>query len=182
MGTGKTVIGQLLAARLNMRFIDTDREVEAATGLHPSEIFHRYGEKRFRSEESLVVARVALFEGCVIATGGGVVLDAGNMANLRRNGVIVLLEARPESIAGRVARNDSRPLLSGRRKQQSRLLEQIENMLKQREQHYANHDFRVDTSDTSPDQVAAELLAFLQQMQAPGTGAAGNWGWQHGTT
>ena len=114
MGTGKTVTGQLLADRLEMLFIDTDREVEAATGLDPSEIFSRYGEKRFRAEESLVVERVARLEGCVIATGGGVVLNADNMANLRRKGVIILLEARPEVIAGRVSRVDDRPLLSGK--------------------------------------------------------------------
>jgi shikimate kinase len=182
MGTGKTVIGQLLAARLNMLFIDTDIEVEAATGLDPSEIFHRYGEKRFRSEESLAVARVALLEGWVIATGGGVVLDAGNMANLRKNGVIILLEARPDVIAGRVARNDSRPLLSGSQKQQGRLLEQIEDLMRRRAPYYANHDFKVDTSEASPDQVAVEILAFLKLMRVPGTGAAGNWGWIHETT
>jgi shikimate kinase len=182
MGTGKTVIGQLLAAWLNMLFIDTDREVEAATGLDPSEIFRRYGEKRFRSEESLVVARVALLEGWVIATGGGVVLDAGNMASLRKNGVIILLEARPEVIAGRVASNDSRPLLSGSQKQQGRLQEQIEDLMRRRAPYYADHDFRADTSEASPDQAVVEILAFLKQMRVPGMCAAGNWGWEHGTT
>jgi shikimate kinase len=162
MGTGKTVTGQMLADRLEMLFIDTDREVEAATGLDPSEIFRRYGEKRFRSEESLVVARVARFEGYVIATGGGVVLNADNMANLRRKGVIILLEARPEVIARRVSRVDDRPLLSA--SQQGPLLGRIEALMRQRAPFYEDHNFRVDTSEMSPEQVMAEILAYLEQM------------------
>ncbi len=162
MGTGKTVTGQLLADRLKMLFIDTDKEVEAATGLDPSEIFRRYGEKRFRAAESLAVARVAQLEGCVIATGGGVVLNADNMANLRRKGVIILLEARPEVIAGRVSRIDNRPLLSGN--QQGLLLGRIESLMRQRAPFYEDHNFRVDTSEMSPEQVVAEILAYLEQM------------------
>ncbi len=169
MGTGKTVTGQLLADRLEMLFIDTDREVEAATGLDPSEIFSRYGEKRFRAEESLVVERVARLEGCVIATGGGLVLNADNMANLRRKGVIILLEARPEVIAGRVSRVDDRPLLSGNRKQQQQLLERIETLMRQRAPYYDDHDFRVDTSEMSPEQVMAEVLAYLERMPEAGS-------------
>ncbi len=174
MGTGKTVTGQMLADRLEMLFIDTDREVEAATGLDPSEIFRRYGEKHFRAEESLVVDRVARLEGCVIATGGGVVLNADNMANLRRKGVIILLEARPEVIARRVSRVDDRPLLSESQKQQQ-LPERIEALVRQRAPYYDDHDFRVDTSEASPERVVAEILAYLErgpearsQKSAPG--------------
>jgi shikimate kinase len=163
MGTGKTVTGQLLADRLGMLFIDTDREVEAATGLDPSEIFSRYGEKYFRTEESLVVERVAQLEGCVIATGGGVVLSADNMANLRRQGVIILLEARPEVIARRVSRVDDRPLLS-ESQQQQQVLERIEALRRQRAPYYDDHDFGVDTSEASPEQVVAEILAFLERV------------------
>ena len=78
------------------------------------------------------MARVAQLEGCVIATGGGVVLDADNMANLRRKGVIILLEARPEVIARRVSGIDDRPLLSGSQKQPGRLVERIEALMRQR--------------------------------------------------
>jgi shikimate kinase len=167
MGTGKTVTGQLLAERLEMRFIDTDREVEEANGLDPSEIFSRYGEECFRTEENLVVERVARLESCVIATGGGVVLNAGNMANLRRKGLIILLEARPEVIARRVSRVDYRPLLSESQDQQH-LLERIEALVRQRAPYYEDHDFKVDTSEMSPEQVMSEILAYLDRMPEPG--------------
>ena len=163
MGTGKTVTGQLLAERLEMLFIDTDREVEAATGLDPSEIFSRYGEERFRAEESLVVERVAQLEHCVIATGGGAVLNADNMVNLRMKGLIILLEARPEVIVRRVSLVDDRPLLSENQNQQQ-LLERIEALVRQRAPYYDDHDFRVDTSEMSPEQVMSEILAYLDRM------------------
>jgi shikimate kinase len=161
MGTGKTLIGQMLAGRLGLLFIDTDREVEAHTGLDPSEIFNRYGEEHFRTEESLVVERVARLEGCVIATGGGVVLNDGNMANLRRTGAIILLEARPEVIARRVSRADDRPLLLESQIRQQ-LQERIETLVRQRASYYGDHDFRVDTSDLSPEQVLEQILVYLK--------------------
>jgi shikimate kinase len=160
MGTGKTVTGQMLADRLGMLFVDTDSEVEAATGLNPSEIFRRYGEKRFRAEESLV-DRIARLEGCVIATGGGVVLNPDNMANLRRKGVIILLDARPDVIVRRVSLVDDRPLLSGVR--QGPLLARIEALMRQRAPFYEDHNFRVDTSEMSPEQVMAEIMSCLKQ-------------------
>jgi shikimate kinase len=161
MATGKTAVGRMLADRLQMRFIDTDQEIEAATGLDPSEIFRRYGEKRFRAEESLAVVRVAQLEGCVIATGGGVVLNDVNMANLRRRGVIILLEARPEVIAGRVSRIGNRPLLSESQKQQQ-LQERIEELIRQRAPYYEVHDLRIDASETSQEQVVETILGFLR--------------------
>lgn len=162
MGTGKTVTGQMLASRLKLPFIDTDKEVETATGLNPEEIFHRYGEKRFRSEESLAIARVSQHEGCVIATGGGVVLNPDNMVNLRRKGVIILLEARPEVIARRASSNDTRPLLSMDNREQGQLLEHIEALMEQRAPHYEDHDFRIDTSEAEPALLVSQILAWLK--------------------
>ncbi len=90
------------------------------------------------------------------------VLDAVNMANLRRKGVIILLEARPEVIARRVSGIDDRPLLSGSQKQPGRLVERIQALMRQRAPYYADHDFRIDTSEASPKQVVAEILTFLR--------------------
>jgi shikimate kinase len=161
MGTGKTAVGQMLADRLEASFIDTDQEVETAVGFPPSEIFRRYGERRFRSEESQVVDSVARLEGCVIATGGGVVLNPENMERLRRNGVIILLEAAPDVIARRTSLSDTRPLLSGSLGGPEQLQEAIEALLEQRKPCYQDHDYRIDTSEAGPAQVVEEILAYL---------------------
>ena len=69
MGTGKSTVGSRLAVRLNRKFVDMDREIERVVGMTVSDIFKRYGEIRFRSEEKLI-AQTGPGKP-VIATGGG---------------------------------------------------------------------------------------------------------------
>ncbi|HQE24133.1 MAG TPA: shikimate kinase, partial [Syntrophomonadaceae bacterium] len=75
MGTGKSSVGTRLAERLNREFVDMDREIERLTGMTISQLFRRYGEVRFRSEEKLMAKKLAGQSDLVIATGGGIVLD-----------------------------------------------------------------------------------------------------------
>lgn len=159
MGTGKTVVGKRLAARLKMGFLDTDSIVEQATGLAVPEIFRKYGEERFRMEEYLAVGKAAAARNCVIATGGGVVLNPENTRRLRDNGYIVLLEARPEVIAGRVRASGVRPLLE----KKGDLTEGITALLQERAPYYQNYDLRIDTSDMAIDEIIARINLFLQE-------------------
>ncbi len=160
MGTGKTCVGKLLASALGMEFVDTDSEIEKRAGLAIPEIFARYGEGYFRRLEAEVVAEVAARSNCVIATGGGVVLNPENVARLAARGVIVLLEARPEVLARRLREAQNRPLLAG----YPDLEERIASLLAVRNPFYAAAcDFRVDTSDLEPAAVAARILAFWRE-------------------
>jgi len=102
MGTGKTAVGTRLAQRMGREFIDTDKEIERITGITIRDICYKSGETRFRSEESLVVKRLADRTGLVIATGGGAVINPENLELLKRNGILVCLEADPEDILRRV--------------------------------------------------------------------------------
>ena len=63
MGAGKSTVGMRLAERLKMEFVDLDREIEKVTGMSVSQIFKRYGEIRFRSEENLMVEKLAKRDG-----------------------------------------------------------------------------------------------------------------------
>lgn len=160
MGAGKTSVGRQLASLLKMSFIDTDMEIERLTGLKISEIFRRYGEQRFREEERAVVKRVAALQNTVVATGGGVVLNPENMRDLRKNGVVVLLQARPELIARRVQTGKDRPLLAD----QERLLERIESLLQERAPYYQDCDFKIDTSDLEPQAVVEKIIEKLREL------------------
>jgi shikimate kinase len=159
MGTGKTAIGKRLSTKLDYRFIDTDAEIETATGLKIPEIFKKYGERRFRAEERIAIQKASSCRGAVIATGGGVVLSRENMQALRQGGLIVLLESRPEVISKRVRHHDVRPLLS----RSSQLETQIEELLAERAPFYADYDLKIDTSDLSFEEVIDEILSYLQQ-------------------
>ena len=109
MGSGKTTVGRILATRLGWDFVDTDRRVEAKTGLAIPEIFATRGEAGFRALEAEVIRDLARGERQVIATGGGAVLDPANRLSLRMAGVVVHLKASPELLWRRVSGSD-RPL------------------------------------------------------------------------
>jgi shikimate kinase len=157
MGTGKSTVASRLAARLNRKFVDMDREIERVVGMTVSEIFKRYGEIRFRSEEKLIAQKLARESGLVIATGGGVVLEQVNMDTLSQNGIIICMEATPNEILERVNRKKgTRPLI-----RKNAQLQDIEEMLKARETLYAQADYRVNTSGKSPEQVTNEIMGML---------------------
>lgn len=152
MGTGKTSAGRRLARILSRDFVDTDVEIERVTGLTVAQIFIKYGEIRFRSEEALAVKRVSGRPGLVIATGGGSVLRADNLDCLKKNGVLVDLHASPQVIQERIGRKDTRPLLK------DKSLENIEKLLRMREPYYLKADIRVDTTDLTLDQTVEQIL------------------------
>ncbi|MBC7985803.1 MAG: shikimate kinase [Sphingomonadaceae bacterium] len=114
MGTGKSTIGRRLAARLNLPFTDADQEIEAAAGMSVGEIFERFGEPYFRDGERRVIARLIDGAPKVIATGGGAFINEETRALILATGVAIWLDADLDTLAERVARRDTRPLLKGR--------------------------------------------------------------------
>lgn len=106
--SGKTTIGKALAARMGKRFADTDELIVGTTGKSIPEIFEEEGEKVFREIEKKVICDIAVNDGTVIATGGGVILDEKNVLALKRNGVIVYLDRKIDNLIA----TDSRPLSS----------------------------------------------------------------------
>jgi shikimate kinase len=159
MGTGKTTVGRRLARRLKRKFIDTDLEIEKITGKSITQIFARDGATRFRSEEALLVKKLALREGLVISTGGGLVLNPENIRLLQENGIIVALTASPEVIYDRVRRNKNRPLLFNI--DNTDLKEKIRELLVERKGAYDVAELSVDTGACSIDGTVAQIIHYL---------------------
>ena len=111
MGAGKTAVGRALAARLNVPFLDSDHEIEAAANMSIPEIFSRDGEPFFRLKERQVIARLLEEERGVLSTGGGAFLSEENRTLITEGGVSVWLQADLEVLWNRVRHRDSRPLL-----------------------------------------------------------------------
>jgi shikimate kinase len=115
MGCGKTTVGQRLAARLGLNFVDSDTEIELAARQTIAELFARYGEAEFRDGERRVIRR--LFDGIpkVIATGGGAFMNDRTRELILRHGHAVWLDADVETLVVRTARRPGkRPLLHDR--------------------------------------------------------------------
>jgi shikimate kinase len=112
MGSGKTTVGGLLAARLGWRHLDSDEQVGRDTGQTVPEIFVARGEAAFRAAEARALAAAAVADTpTVVSVAGGAVLDPDNRHVLRRGGVIVWLRAQVETLAQRVGDGAGRPLL-----------------------------------------------------------------------
>jgi len=114
MGAGKTTVGRLLASRLHKRFIDTDQEIEARTGVRIPVIFEVEGEAGFRKREAQVLDDITSQTNCVIATGGGVVTSPESRALLTQRGITIYLAASLHDLWLRTRHDRNRPLLQVR--------------------------------------------------------------------
>ncbi|NQT94007.1 MAG: shikimate kinase [Lentisphaerae bacterium] len=155
MGTGKTSVGQLLARKLGMDFVDMDSLIEEREGKSIPRIFSKDGEPHFRTLERAIVRELAAREGLVIGTGGGIVLDEDNVGDLSRSGLVVCLLAEPEVILERVASDTNRPLLAGDDK-----MSKIMALLEQRRPLYEGIPNRVDTNGLNVEEVVERILAI----------------------
>lgn len=108
--SGKTTVGRILAEKCGKQLADTDEYIVRKIGMPISDFFAKHGEAEFRKIEKETVAELSATGGRIIATGGGAVLDAENVRALKKNGVLVFLDRRPENLIA----TDDRPLASRR--------------------------------------------------------------------
>ena len=158
MATGKSSVGRRLAAIMGFDFLDMDAAIEAEEGLSIPQIFAARGEAAFRALESRMVERVAERSRCVVATGGGTIVNPRNLEMLKRCGMLINLTADIETILVRAGSGDDRPMLKeGDRR------ERIRSLLQQRASAYAQADITVDTSSLTVEEVAQQIIDRLHK-------------------
>ena len=111
MGVGKTHSGRRLAERLGLEFYDSDKIIEDKAGCSVAEIFEEFGEEKFRAAEHNSIMEVLSGGACVLATGGGAVVNDETRAAIRRMGVSIWLKVPVAEILRRVGGGNTRPLL-----------------------------------------------------------------------
>ena len=113
MGSGKTTIGKLLAKTMEMKFVDIDKIIEATEKKSINDIFKEKGQIYFRDLERKIILQESSRNNCVIATGGGSILDNENVKSLQETSFIVFLDASIECLYLRLKDNTTRPILNG---------------------------------------------------------------------
>lgn len=156
MGSGKTTLGDPLAKRLNIPFIDMDRLLEQREGKSVTRIFEEAGESGFREIERDVLQESVLPDNFVMATGGGAPCFFDNMDWMNRQGITMYLRVPAEEIARRLAQGRSdRPLL--RDIPEEELTEVIRERIAQREKFYLQAQLIMEQSDLTVEQLLEAL-------------------------
>jgi len=162
--SGKSTVAPLLANRLSLACIDTDRLIEAELSEPIASYFASHGESAFRQIESKIVVDVSNRSHQVVSLGGGAVLAPVNQEAIRRSGKVVWLECPPAILAERLTKDQNqgayRPSLTG-----LGVTQEIESVLKQREAVYRElADLVIDAGAKSPDQIALEIMGWWQSL------------------
>lgn len=161
---GKTSVGRFLAGVLGWHFIDADSELIKEQGMTIREIVSKGGWDDFREKERTVIKKLCALDGYVVATGGGSVLNAENVEDMKKSGVIVWLKATPDTIKNRILNDknteDGRPSLTAKG-----FLEEIEETLLSRNLHYEHAmDFFVDTNHLGIDDICRSVIRQLNAL------------------
>ena len=164
-GTGKSAVAAILSRKLGMAAVSLDEEIVRQAGMPIPEIVERHGWPWFRELESEIVERLALRDGAILDTGGGVVLRPRNTENLRRSGVLFWLKASVGVIVERIQESTERPSLTEGRS----FLEEVEEVLSERLPLYrAAADREIDTDLLTPEGVAEEIIREFRTLAAEG--------------
>ena len=163
-GTGKTTTGHEVARLLGWTFVDMDDEIVASTGTAIEDIFKQHGEEGFRRLERETLSQISRADRQVVSTGGGTIMDERNRATMDSSGVVVLLEARPDTIIRRLRQQRveqgtdlvARPMLDS-----DDLRQRVHSLKSERQFNYTLAHWTVHTDLLTPAEAAAEVVRGL---------------------
>ena len=151
MGAGKSTISDFLRTVFAMEVVEMDQIIAEREGMSISDIFETYGEEYFRNLETELLIEMQSRKNVVISCGGGV-----------KNGRVVLLTAKPETILNRVKDNHDRPLLEGNKN-----VDFIADLMeKRREKYEAASDIVIETDGKDKLEICEELVHSLRALDA----------------
>ena len=158
MGTGKTVIGKMLAKSLNRIFFDIDENIEKHYHMTIYDIFQQYGENKFREIEHEEIKKIDVKSNYIIATGGGAFTFERNYNILNQIGLTVWLNATQKTIVSRLKKNiNNRPLLKN-----VEIDKYVSNLLLKRNPMYSKAHLSVVSKNESKIEMTNRILIKIK--------------------
>ncbi len=158
-GTGKSVIGKILAERLGMKCIGMDAGIVEKAGMSIPDIVEKFGWPKFRDMESDLARELSGLDNVIIDTGGGIIERPENIEALRNNAVIFWLKASVDVIVSRIEDGTERPaLVEGKT-----FTEEVAEVLERRIPKYQDAgQHEIDTDNLTPEQIAERIIEHMQ--------------------
>ena len=153
MGAGKSVIGKMAAAAMNVPFVDSDQEIEKVSRMSISDLFASYGEPEFRALEERIIRRLLKGGPMILSTGGGAFIDDSTRSVIKRRGLSVWVRADLDVLWERVRRRSHRPLLKTENPKDT-----LAALLEARYPVYAEADLMVRSRDVPKETIVGEVL------------------------
>ncbi len=142
MGSGKSIIGKDLSKNLNLKFYDTDKEIELMTNKKISEIFKEGGESYFRDIEEKVCIEILSINNCVVSLGGGSIISKKIRKIIKKNSYSIYLQVKLNNLQNRLKFSRKRPLLNKNLNNS----EILKNILKDRKKYYEKADLIINNN------------------------------------
>ena len=162
MGAGKSTISDYLKNVLAMDVVEIDQCIVERQGMSISDIFETYGEEYFRELETNLLIEMQSQSNVVVSCGGGVPMRERNVVEMKKNGRVVLLTAKPETILERVKDNHDRPLLEN-----NKTVPFIADLMEKRRAKYeAAADIVIETDGKSELEICEEMIHRLREADA----------------
>ena len=153
-GCGKTTVGKILAEFLKLNFYDLDDFIEREKGVQIKEIFSKYGESKFREFERELFSKLKEKENCVIALGGGSILNKDILdCIIKRGNYSFYIETDLGKLERRIKKSFVRPVLKN--------LDDIRKLYENRKPFYEKVRYKVD-GNKSPQEVSLQILSKLK--------------------
>jgi shikimate kinase len=158
IGSGKTSVGKRLAKKLYLPFIDSDQEIEKASGLSTIEVFKYFGLEEYRAGETRIMKRLLQGMPCVLASGGGAFVAEQTRELAKQNAITIWLKADIDVLYNRTSGRKKRPFLQcSNEKIKNKIQAYIDNEYK----YYEEADIIIETKNESVDNTVERVLNTL---------------------
>ena len=157
MGVGKSTLGKMVAKKLNLKFIDTDLNIEKKWSMKISEIFENKGEDFFRIEEEKEVLECLKKNKIVLALGGGAFMNKNIRNLILKNSLSFWLDLNLKTVNERIKWNKKRPLLNHQNTE-----EIIKKLYSERKNIYKLAKYKINCDKISKRKIVKKIIFFYE--------------------
>jgi len=158
MAVGKSTIAKIVAKELNLKFIDTDKNIVKKTSMTIMDIFEKKGENFFRKEEEKEVLKSLKKNNCIIALGGGAFINKIIRERVLKNAISIWLDADIEILKDRIKKNNKRPLLM-----KENYYEKLKELYDKRKKIYELADQKIECNNLAKKKIAEKIIELYEK-------------------